>query len=169
MPVRARDADMIVARLTFSTTVATDGGGNLAVGYPNNPVAANEWGQYSQLYEEYRTLATRVTYVPGALNWVSSTQTLAGAPVVWTCDRNAGLSPPPNMSAAFQKSNAQLSNTQQRKRYVVRSATAQEMLFIAVTAPTATWNTVLNSQGGVASTVIGTIFVEYIVQFRSRA
>jgi len=169
MPVRDRDADMIVSRLTFTSTIATDGGGNLAVGYPNNPVAATEWGQYSNLYEEYRTLATRVTYIPNSLNWIQTTDTGRGAPVVWTCDRNAGLSPPPNMQAAFQKANSRLSTTQQRMTYVVRAATAQEMLFIAVASPSATWNTVLNSQGGVASIVLGTVFVEFIVQFRARA
>jgi len=168
MPVRTRDADTQLARLSIVSVISSSSGGSIAIQYQNVPSSSVEWSNYFNLYEEFRVVAQRVTWQPTRTNFVTTGPILYG-PAVYTVDRNAGLSPPTSVSGAFQKSNAVVANIQKPHRSVIRAGTAQEMLFQQVTSPGGTWAWAMTCTGLDPSTVYGVVFVEYLVQFRNRA
>lgn len=160
---------MVLRRFTFTSVVSSGISGIIFLGFGNDPSVSAEWSSYVNLYEEHRVLATRFRFEPIEVNYTLSTSTRVHAAVVYSLNRNAGLTPPASIAAAFQKSNAIVRNTQQPFVYSTKAGSAQEMLFRATTAPGATWQLDMNADGVSVSTSYGVMFQEFLVQFRNAA
>jgi len=173
MPVRTKDDDLSLQRLTQVLAVTSTAGGLIAISINDNPNSCTEWASWVNLYEEYRCIGQRVRYVPFYERFIPSgvvaATVLAQAPVVFACDRDASLSPPATLDIAFHKSNARTGNTCRQEAFEIRAGTAQEMLFKTTAAPNAQWNWTMTATNLSASGLYGQLFVEWFVQFRNRA
>ncbi len=164
-----KDEDMTVVRLSYAVALTSGVSGAIFQSFQNDPSLCAEWSSYVGLYEEHRVLSTVHRFMPTAINYTTSSDTKVYGNIVWSLNRNAGLTPPANSFAAWQKSNAIIRNAQQSATFQTKAGSAQEMLFRATTAPGATWQLDANGEGFSISATWGTVYVEFLIQFRNRA
>jgi len=168
-PIRTLDVDMVVVRLTATFGVSSTISGSIGQGYPNNPSTFTEWANFAAIYEEFRVLAAKYTFIPNYVNYVLSTSTNAQAPVVYTVQRDPSLSVPPTIATAFQSGNARIKSISQKDVFVVRAGTVQEMAFSTTALGGTTWQFSQTAQSLSVSSVYGVMFEELLVQFRCRS
>jgi len=137
--------------------------------WTNDPSALTGWSSYVNAWAEYRVLATRERFVPGALNF-ASTAALANAyaPVVWYVQRDSGAPAPTSLTSAFEFDSSQPASIQQRRTIGVRAGTLTEMAFINCRSTSATWCVGINQDSLTPLTAYGLMYHEHLVQFRSQ-
>jgi len=165
------DLDTYVRRFVTYGGVTTPGiSGQIQAQYPNSPAGYSEFSAVGALYQEYRTLAQRVRWIPQYINFVGSATYVAvtHGPMVFSVNRNAGAGPPAGAAAALNNTDAILGHTQTRMSIDVRAGTAQEMLFLVTSTPQSTWTTCLTTDSILSTgTTYGYFEAEVLVQFRN--
>jgi len=162
---------IIARRLTYFTTAASNGSGNIGYSFSNNPTSTFEWTNYAALYTEYRTLAFRVRYQPNYGTYISSTTGttthIRDGPMVVYRERNSAASIVSTIGAAFSKEGAYIGSTQRPCWNVIKMSGSSESAWYNTIAPTA--NTAVNFVAFSLDTGVtyGNFFLEFLVQFRS--
>jgi len=111
----------------------------------------------------------RVRFRPHMHNFANTSGlTPAYGAVCWFVQRNSGSPAPPSMTVAFQFDASQPSTIQDEITVGCKATSATEMLFQNVTATSATWSIGVAMDILTALTVYGVVFVEHLVQFRSK-
>jgi len=140
-----------------------------ALRWTNDPSSMSDWSSYINVWAEYRVLASRYRFVPGALNFASTAALApAYAPVVWYVQRDSGAPAPSNLTTAFNFDSAQPASIQQRRTIGVRAGTLTEMAFINTRTTSATWCVGVNQDSLTALTAYGLMYQEHLIQFRSQ-
>jgi len=157
-----------VIRLTdvFNVTFAAVPG---SLRWTNDPSATSEWSQASATWEEFRVLSQRLRFVPYLQNFTNTPGlALTYGTVVWFVQRNSGSPAPVSMTSAFQFDTARPANIQTRQTITARASTATEMLFQNVTSTSATWTIGVTTDVNTALNIYGQVYIELLVQFRSK-
>jgi len=159
---------MVVERLSQVLSTASSPGGDISVSILADPSSAADWTNFAALYGEYRVLGMRVRWVPKKHNWVNSVDTSISNVLAYGIMRNATSPVPVTVDAAFRNTNVGLGQLDSPHRSNSRAGSAQEMLFRNTASPGAFWYYYLVANGASNGTVYGSLFVEWIVQFRAR-
>lgn len=166
---RSVDQDMYVRRFTnYGGVQSFPLTGQISIPFVNSPVGYTEFSAVAGLYQEYRTLAQRVRWIPSAINYPSTASAILQGPLVFGVNRNAGTGTPNNILLASSNTDIVLGHTQTRMSKSVRAGSAQEMLFLTTATPAGTWTIYLLSDPILTvSQTYGYFLSELLVQFRN--
>lgn len=171
-PIVLRSAvgqQQITTRLfTYNTVATTTAAGILSVSATSQPNASPDWSDAAGMYQEYRVLGYKVTYMPLFLNYQGPTSTTPKqqSPFVVGINRGA-ITPPATYASALQLEGAKIGNSGAAWTISVRASGTNEMQWINTlsTAITNQVNSYANSLD--VSTTYGVVFIQWLVQLRS--
>jgi len=170
-PIRAmaaaRDETLSTQELTLVTNLTASAGGIITPAW-SNPNSASEWSQMAALYEEYRVVGLRAVYIPFYPHWgTSSALALNQGGIVWYPLRN-GSALATSAATAFAYAGAIPHAITDRAVVENRMSATNESDFTNTTTPVGLFAVAAYGSGFTASTSYGTMFITWLVQFRSR-
>jgi hypothetical protein len=149
--------------LVDNLTVASSGAGIIADVYGTSPSGCPNWGDTIDIWGEYRTLAMRVRFFPANRYSKTTTTCLPGVRIV---DRRSATALA-SLDAGCTHETAIITSLEDPWRSEIRMNGAEEAQFMAVSGPTSFAWVKLYFTGLSLSATYGTVFVEYLVQFRN--
>jgi len=133
-----------------------------------NPNVASEWSNFAALYEEFRVEGMRAEYVPFYPRWgPTGALALNMGGVVWYPLRNAAVLAG-SSAAAYAYAGAIPKSIQDGISLTNRMSQANEASFQNTTAPLATFAIAAFGSGFTNNGAYGTMYITWLVQFRSR-
>lgn len=171
--LRQRDAErrdqtqeLFTVVLPYDVSIASDVSGNIQQTYSNDPNNSAYWSSYYQNFDQYRVLGVRLTFEPLIIVGGSTATVRAPISVVTDYDDSTSLTA---YSLAETYSDHQRHYSDKRFVKVACESISTDSWNNAITsAPTNGFWIKLFSSGNTASTNLGRILVEYVVQFRGR-
>jgi len=158
-----------VVRLVYSQPIAANASGLLSASFTNNPTAASDYSSYAGLYSEYRTLATRIRWIPVAQGFQSGTSSnFQGPMVIYTIRSITSYSAPPNFAEAYDNDGAKVHHISREWVVTARMNGTPDSDWVPTSSPTATWAHYLFATGLSPSAGYGYIFIDFLCQFRGR-
>jgi len=170
-PIRAiaaaRDETLSTQELTLVANLTASAGGVITPVW-SNPNAASEWSQLAALYEEYRVVGIRALYIPFYPHWgTTSALALNQGGIVWYPLRNGSVLAT-SAATAFAFAGAIPHAITDRAVVENRMSSTNESDFTNTSAPVGLFAVAAYGTGFTASTSYGTMFITWLVQFRSR-
>lgn len=158
----------IVRRLSLLGAVSTTAGGVLSYLQQNNPSGFTDWSSLSALFQEYRVLALKLTWIPLYTHWGTTTaQGWAQNIAIIYPWRDAGATAPATATAAFSIDGSKILELQKRTSIEIRMSNTLEAQYQNTRTPGSTFALGIYGASNVASTVLGNITAEILVQFRA--
>jgi hypothetical protein len=158
----------IVRIITYSTVLTSTAGGVLSIAYTSLPTGSADWSLLAGLYQEFRTLAYQVDYVPYNVNYINSATLApkAQAPLCAGINRT-GAATPTTLALALQLEGGRISNTGCRWTIQVRASGSNEMAFqpVASGVSTSQVNSYADALDPSVAYAIG--IIRWRVEFRS--
>jgi len=164
--MRSND-QIILKRLSNLSGIGSNSSGIIWQMFTNNPSSFSDWSAISPLYQEYRVLGMKLTWIPNANNW-GNTTALAETQglMILIPARDAGISQPGSNSAASSLDGARLDSIQQKRFVEIRMDSQLESEFFNVSAPVSTFGCAVYSSGLSVSAGYGVAYAEILCQFR---
>ncbi len=161
------DRDVLTVSVPYSTGVSSDGSGTVQTVLSNDPNNSVYWTSIFANYEEYRVLGIRLEYEPYFLTGGSTLIQRAPLTVVTDFDSSAALT-----SYALAKSYSNQKSYRSDQRFTImavdENTEAADWNNSNTAAPVSSFWIKFFSTTNSASTVLGVITLEYIVQLKNR-
>lgn len=139
--------------------------GKITAVYGCNPASCADWSTASQLYDEFRTLAMRIHFVPTNKYYKGAIVT---APAIMAIDRD-DITAPTTGNAVIVKESARLVSLEDEFYMTAKMSGSEEGGWLdSFTSTTQHYCIKLYSDGLTASTVYGSMHIQYLVQFRGK-
>jgi hypothetical protein len=156
---------MILVRVTYSSTATSSPSGVLNVSVTNNPSGGLDWSSLVATWAEFRVLAQRLIWVPVLHNYSLSTTTAVPSPMVMYSTRDPS-NIPNTESLAFGYEDATVGHTDTKMTKSLRMSGTPDSSWVETATPAASWAIGLVAEGLTLSTIYGSVFNEWLVQFR---
>jgi len=175
VPMTSTQLELITQRLTYVSGVTSNNAGLTNQFFTSAPSQAVSWSALSALYQEFRVLGMRLTYVPNNLNYQGTTTSAltANGYLIFSPFRSSSYVQPANGGGAFDQSQSMARSPQERVALALRMGAQNEAQFLPVSQATQYFfgvNLTGNFPSAPGSAVqIGNVFVDLLVQFRGRA
>jgi len=163
----------IVKRMTLTATLTTTGAGGFnqqlsSAAVQSSP--ATEWNSFALRYVDHRVLKVKMSFQPSrVVNTRNAATPLDLGPVGVVIADPSGSAAPATVVAAWALESAKTLSLHKPFKMVVRASQEEHLLFnpTSATIPAANrFAIVLVVAGGDATTVYGTLFYEWWVEFR---
>ncbi len=154
---------LFTIELAFDQACTTDGSGNLATVISNTPVQASNWANYAAVFDEYRILSTRATFVPATFTGGASL--ITRCPIASVIDRSDSTALTGYTLAERYSSHKKTRGGGKFSQHWAM-ASVDESAFVQTSAPAANGWFKVYSSGNTASLTIGRYEVVLILQFR---
>ncbi len=161
------DRDLLTVAVPYSTGISSDGSGTVQTVLSNDPNNSAYWTSMFANYEEYRVLGIRLEYEPYQLTGGSTLVQRAPIVAVTDFDSSAALT---SYALAKSFSNQKSYRSDQRFSIMAVDENTEGALWnnSNVAAPASSFWIKFYSTTNSASTVLGVVTLEYIVQLRNR-
>jgi hypothetical protein len=149
----------------INSTWSSDGSGVMSATYSDDPSISTDWSSLAASFEEYRTLAHEIQYVPNNKYQRGSTTT---RPICLVDDRanNAAMT---SYANAAEHASITLASLDEPFRKKINMDGSDEAVFQKTSAPVSTRWIKIYASGLSASTMYGVFMITYLVQFRGKA
>ncbi len=152
--------------IPFDVLIASDSSGNIQQTYANNPTNSPYWTEYDANWDEYRVLGIKVSYEPFIL--VGGSTITLRAPISVVTDYDDSTSLTAYSLADTYSDHERHPSDRPWEKVSCEAVTLDGWNGNMAAGPTNQFWVKLFSAGNSASTSMGRILVEYIVQFRGR-
>jgi len=162
----SQEDSIVLKRLTWVSTFATDGSGNCKAIFKSDPTAGwADWSNLSPLFQEYRFLGMKLEVRPNFPNYGGAA--LQGGIVLYPV-RDAGITALTSYSACYSVDGAVWGNTTDKKVVAeVRMSSTVEAGWQNVRAPAADFGIGVGAFGLTISTTYGQFVATALVQFKA--
>jgi len=162
----ATDTNVVLRRLTQVATAASNGSGVYSGIFGNLPSSSwQDWTALAPLYQEYRCLAFKLTFVP---NYPFYGGAASQGQIILYPVRNSALTPASSYAAAYGWDGSKVFQTQGKESSItVKMATTIEAGFQNTVAPLATYGIGFYASGLTVSTTYGQVYLELLLQMHS--
>jgi len=155
-------------RLSNAATVATSAGGIAGTYYPNDPSGVAEWSNFAAVFQEYRCIAVSVRFIPKYFA-VATAYTTSTGEVCWYDIRStAAVTPATTLALAYEFAGSRVIVANRTSSRTWRMSGTETSDWIPVSAPLKSGGVVFTVFDSFASTTIGNVVLDYLVQFRAR-
>jgi len=153
-----------VVELTAVSTFSSDSGGGMDLVLNNDPSGYTDWSSYAAIWDEYRVLAMRLTFIPN--NQYSKTTTLT-VPLYVVIDRDSSgaLS---SKNQAVQYESCKIKSLENRWSYGIKMHGPTGAGWITTAATAATWWMKTFALSLSASSAYGDALITLMVQMRGK-
>lgn len=145
--------------------VQSNGSGKILAVYGSNPASCADWTTAGQLYDEFRVLAMRLHFVPTNKYYKGLTIT---APAIIGIDRDDATAPT-TANQVIVKESARLVSIEDEFWITVKMSGNDEATWLdAATSTVQAFCVKMYSDGLSNSITYGSLFIQYLVQFRGK-
>lgn len=162
---RMMDDLLFTVRMTQEAAVTTDGSGLLATVYGSDPSSSGGWSNFAASFDSFRVLGVLFTFSPIRINGGSSAT--YQAPISVCCDYNDATALT-GYSVAARYNNYHESPGGQGWKFCSPMDGLEAATFLGCTTPASKYWTKIYSSGNSASTTVGRMTVDFVVQFRGK-
>jgi hypothetical protein len=159
------ELDTYTVRIIDDTAISTDSSGKYAVTASQISTGSPNWSSFAACFDEYRTLAMRVTVKPYRFAGGATVTTLA--PIVGVVDLDTASALTAYSLAAQYSSYKEVPGGQPFSITALMSG-AENSVYQSTGSVTALWFIKLYSAGNTVSLNFGNLTIERIVQFRGK-
>jgi hypothetical protein len=164
LPRVGQQAHTDVVELTAVTAMNSDSGGGMDLVINNDPSGYTDWSSYAALWDEYRPLAMKLTFIPN--NQYSKTTTIC-VPLYVVIDRDsAGALSSKNQ--AIQYESCKIKSLENRWTYGAKMHGPTGAGWITTAATSPTWWIKSFAVGLTGSTGYGDSIVVLLIQVRGK-
>jgi len=154
--------DTHTIRLGYESDAVTAGAGLWNPSFGNSPTGLSNWTNYAAVFDEYRIIAYEFSFIPLQYNGSVVVQ----APIAIVVDLDTGTALTSYLLAARYPSSAEYPGGRSFKHLALMSG-PEHSGFVTTASPITNMWFLLYTTGGTASTTIGRVKINYVVQFRS--
>lgn len=152
--------------LMRSFPVISNGGGELILNVtPGSVTSANDWGNFSNSYKEYRVVAMEVKYLP---KYVVNDTVVNASSGAMAISHTGATTSPASLSDVVSYGNWKPWYTAKPSTTVFRARGAEELQWGPVTAANDIGSVVGYIADSTGSVVYGNFVLSYVVEFRNR-
>jgi len=168
LPSERRAEQPIVVRLAYVAQGNTGITGILSLSATNNPTVTTDFSTFASQFLEYRTLVVSATWRPRDAGFSSTSTPNIQAPILQWISRTSPIGIPSSQQSAWDNDGAIARNIGQGFKATWRMSGTPDADWKQTTSPVSTGGVGLYSDGLTASAFYGNLFIEMLVQFRSR-
>jgi len=159
------ELDLHTMVVSYDASVSTDGSGNWATVFTNNPTGYGNWTNLAATYDEYRVLGIKVMFEPN--RFVGGSSVLVLAPIATVVDYDSTTNLASYVIATEYSSFLEFQGNSRWTRVALMSG-IENAGFQNAASPTATFAVKVFSSGNTASTVLGRVSLRSVIQFRGK-
>jgi len=156
--------DVYTVPMDYDTVVAADASGNWSYITSDNPNGDSNWSTSASFFDEYRTLATELTFYA---NTTSGGNLSTYAPIVSVVDMDNSASLT-GYTLAAQYSSVKNHRGNQDFKVVAYMSGSENAGYLSTASPASRYWIKLYSSGNSASITLGRIHIRHWVQFRGK-
>jgi len=157
-------------RLSNAISIATSAGGSFGQYFANDPSGIAEWSNFTAVFQEFRCISVMARFIP-KYQFVTdlTTSLVSTGEIVWYNIRSpAAVTPATTLALAYEYAGARAVYAGRPSTHSCKMNGVETANWLPVSAPAKLYGIVLTMFDAPVSMTIGTVTLDYLVQFRAR-